>query len=468
MKTRLLNLWEKLRSSFWLVPGGMTAAAAVLSSATVALDRRIGAGAFEGMPWLQQASADGVRSLLSTVATAMLTTAGVVFSVTIVAMTMASGQFGPRLLRNFIRARSTQIVLGALLATFLYCLLVLRFVRSGAGLESAAFIPHLSVLFSLAMTVGTLGLFIYFIHAIAVSLQADRVVAAVANELEANVVRFFPRIAGDSDGAEMENPGTGNRVSGEGAGIGMEIGDDGEPVASPRGGYVQAVDAEALLAVAVRCGGRVRAVCRPGHFVHAGLPLAWVLAPGLEDDDRDSIARCFLIGDERTPEQDIEFCIRQLVEIALRALSPGINDPFTAMTCIDHLGAAVGGMSRRREPKDLLVDEDGEARVSLWMVTFEDVLGCAFDQLRQAASMDVAVSLRLLEALGRLALQTRTPRQREAVVAQARLVAATSIAHAEADRDRSDLRERLAGVERACGCRDREAGGDAGSAGGRL
>lgn len=174
---RLANLWESLRTSYWFVPTLMTAGGVALSFASVHLDERVNYKWVRTVGWIWAGGAEGARQVLSTIAGSMITVAGVAFSITIVALTLASNQFGPRLLRNFVRDAGNQIVLGTFIATFVYCLLVLRTVR---GEDDTEFVPYVSVTLGVAFALTSLGVLIYFIHHVAISIQAENLIASVA------------------------------------------------------------------------------------------------------------------------------------------------------------------------------------------------------------------------------------------------------------------------------------------------
>ncbi len=186
---RLAQLWESLRTSYWFVPTVMTAGAVGLSFASVHLDQVVKAEWVRAVGWIWAGSPEGARQVLSTIAGSMITVAGVAFSITIVALTLASTQFGPRLLRNFVRDLGNQVVLGTFVSTFVYCLLVLRTVRGG---DVAEFVPYLSVTLGVAFALASLGVLIYFIHHVSGAIQAEHLIASVADELEDAIERMFP------------------------------------------------------------------------------------------------------------------------------------------------------------------------------------------------------------------------------------------------------------------------------------
>lgn len=438
MKTRLLNLWETVSTSFWLIPSLMVAGAIVLSGVTVTIDRSIGfeSGGFGKL--LYMGGPEGASAILSTIAGSMITVAGVVFSIIIVALTMTSSQFGSRLLRNFVRDKGNQLVLGTFISTFTYCLVALRAIYTAEG---GAFVPSVSVTFAMVLALINVGVLIYFIHHISTSIQAEQVIANVSHELRARMESYFPKALEDASPAPEEG--------------GNETGDEQEPggrceIESDRSGYVQAIDVEGLIELATEHDLVIDALHGPGDFVVPGGPLATIHCREEPDKaGKQSIANAFILGTHRTPEQDPEFAIHQLVEIAIRALSPGINAPFTAMTCIDQLGSILCYLTQRAFPSPLRFDEDGTLRVKLKALTFEGVVGAAFDQIRQYGRSSVAVTIRLLEALGNVARQARTEEQRAAVRRQAEMITRASQDALPEENDRKDVAARYEAVVEA-------------------
>ncbi len=431
MRTRLAALWERLRTNFWFVPALMTAAAAVLALGMVWLDHAIGDRGLDAATWIYTGSAEGARSLLSTLASAMITVAGVVFSITIVALTLASSQLGPRLLRNFMRDFGNQVTLGTFIATFVYCLLVVRTVR---GSDGAEFVPHVSVTVAIVLALASLGVLIYFIHHAAASIQAPNVIAAVGGELEEAIDRLFPEAMG-AEAAAAED------AAGDAAAPPNPVDPDARSVASEATGYVQVIDDERLMRLAVEGDVVVQLLRRPGHFVAPHLPLASVRPAARCDDALAAAVRdTVVIGSQRTVAQDVEFAVDQLVEVAVRALSPGVNDPFTAIQCVERLGAALARLADRRIPSPYRRDGAGRLRVIAYPWTFPALLDAALNQIRQHARSSVAVSMALLEAITSVAALVRRPADRAALLAQAEIIEGQASCAAPEPRDRADLR----------------------------
>lgn len=437
MKTRVLSLLDRLRSSYWFVPSLMAATAVAAALGTIRLDQVMEAPWVTNIGFVYTGGAEGARSLLSTVASSMITVAGVVFSITIVALSLAATQFGPRLLRNFMRDRSAQVVLGTFIATFIYCVLVLRTVRGEDG--GRGFLPHISVTIAVALSLASLGVLIYFIHHVASLINVAQVAHGVRCDLDQAIDRLFPDRLGhgsadEPEEAEPPEPPPGSRM-----------------VNARESGYVQVIDSEEVLRLARERGVVVQILHRPGHFVIAGRPL-FALWPGPPVDEALEGALCdaTVVGIQRTLTQDMEFAIDQLVEVAVRALSPGLNDPFTAITCIDHLGAALCRLAGRRLPSARRCGEDGALRVVAQPLTFDGALRASFSQIRQYGRGSVAVMLRLLETLARVAGCARRPADRAALLRQVHAVAREAAAEVTAA-DRGDVAARCAAALRALG-----------------
>jgi uncharacterized membrane protein len=409
MKTRLLHIWEILSSSYWFVPSMMVVAAIALAFVLVGLDRHTDETWVRETGLVYLGGPEGARALLSTVAASVITVAGVVFSITIAALTQASSQFGPRLLRNFMRDTGNQIVLGTFVATFIYCLLVLRTVY---GTEELSFVPHIAVTVATLLAVASLGVLIFFVHHVSISLQAPHVVSRIAAELTVAIAGAFPeerpRPEDDPENAARFEPAGESRL-----------------IRACRAGYLQAIEHGTLIQDISKSDLLVRLRVRPGHFLTTGGVIAEAFPSDRTPDDFDQrLDRRLLIGSSRSGEQDVEFGIVQLVEIAVRALSPGVNDPFSAVHCVDWLGEALGEIARRPAPPSLCRDPNGTPRLIKDPPTFPGLVGAAFNQIRQHASGSVAVTVRLLEAIACVAQSARTAEQRAALLFQADMIRA--------------------------------------------
>lgn len=415
--TRLNNKWGAIQVSFWFIPSVMSAAAMVLAVLMLYLDRT---GAAE-LPVLQEIAysggADGARTILSAVASSMIGIAGVTFSITIVALTLASGHFGPRLLRNFMKDLGNQIVLGTYIATFIYCLWVLQTVRDT---DSLHFVPGLSVSFALLLALAGLVVLIYFFHHVSTSIQADHVIADAFFDL----VHAVDRKLMDREDFDAEDSSTVEASVAESIQW-YEKNRQWETVLSAKSGYIQAVDYSYLLNLAKRHDLALEVTVRAGDFLVEGQTVTRIFSEEeLEDFEalQRTVNNCLFTGQQKTAEQDLEFSLDQMVEIAVRALSPGVNDPGTAVTCVDYLGAILAKAAGKRFPVGVYSDEEGTHRVLARTFTFSGMFDAAFYQIRQNCMTSVAVNLRLLEVFAELAPLMRTDEQKTALRRHADMV----------------------------------------------
>jgi uncharacterized membrane protein len=428
---RLRHAWETLRSTYWFVPSLMTAAAAALAVASVMLDRRVGGDVVDELGWVFSGGSEGARAVLQVIAGSVMSTAGIVFSVTIAALSLASSQLGPRLLQNFMRDLGNQVVLGTFIATYIFCLLVLRTIR---GEDTGDFIPAISVTVAVLLALASVGVLIYFIHHVSVSIQAPNVVAEVGAELARHAEAAFR--AGERMDEHPEPP---------------PLPDDyllsAVPVAAARDGYVQALDEEALVELAREHDLVVAVEHRPGRFVVEGGALAYLWPPERCVDGLPKKARSlFVLGEKRTPEQDVEFAAGQLVEVAVRALSPSVNDPFTAVACLDWLGAGLCRAARGRAPGPVRADREGRPRLLFRApITFGGLADRAFDQIRQYGAATPAVAIRMLETIETVARCTGGRRDELRVLLEhGEQVHRAAAAAIDDPRDLRDLEERWA------------------------
>ncbi len=410
MKTKLVNLAGRLRTSLWFIPSLLVAGSFLLALIIPELDARLLSDGSRFIPGFYHGGADGARAVLAAIAGSMITVTGVTFSITIVSLTLASTQFGPRLLDQFLRDRGNQFVLGIFLATFLYCLLVLRRVN---GLENELFVPHLSVTVGIVFAVLSLGVLIYFIHHAAQTIRAENVIALVGADLHRAIERFYPQEIGENAGNQTEAP----------PGLQTESpATESTAIGSRKSGYIQAIDGEGLLALATKRNLILRLNYKPGRFVMPGGALVnvWPVTP--DEDLSQQVNDLFILGSQRTGEQDLEFSIEQLVELAVRALSPGINDPFTAIHCTDQLAASLVKLTHRSMPSRFRYDDQKRLRLIADFDEFDDLTNGAFNQIRQYAAGSAAVTIRLLEVIGEIGLQAVSGAQRATLLRHARMI----------------------------------------------
>lgn len=432
MRVHIFKYWDRVRSSFWFLPIVMAGGAVALAFVTVALDAPVTDWLQRAWGWTFTGGAEGAAAVLGTVAGSMITIAGVVFSMTLVTLSLASSQLGPRMLRNFMRDTTTQVVLGTFVATFLYCLFVLRTIRRA---EEVLFVPHLSVSLGVLFAVVSVGVLIYFIHHVSVSIQANEIVARVSKELIEGIDRLFPEQIGQ--GAPRIPTGPPD------AGFFDAFDREARPVGAVGDGYVQFIDADVLLALAMEEDVVLRFERRPGHYVVADRPLVLVW-PGdrVTDQLTARVHSAFTLGNQRTPRQDIECAVYQLVEIAVRALSPGLNDPFTAITCVDHLGSALCRLAQREMPSPYRHDGQDQLRMIAPAVTFPEITDAAFDQIRQYGRSSAAVTIRLLGTIAVVARFAHRPEDLAALQRHADMIARGAREGLSENEDRRVVEER--------------------------
>lgn len=444
MRVKLLQLSRRIRASYWFVPALMAAGAVALSLSAVQIDRWLIGKNLSVLPTsLESFDTESARLFLTTVAGSMITVAGVAFSITMVALSLASSQFGPRLLGNFMRDRGNQVVLGTFIATFLYCLLILRLLRGFTGQA----VPEASLAIALLLTLGSLAVLIYFFHHAAMSIQVGSVIASVSHSLDEAVERLADVAA---ERAGEDRTALERRV----AALEERFAVEGVVVQAPRRGYVEEIDESRLLDAACDADLLVRVDRPPGRFVVEGKGMARVIRRGARGEiDPEAIERireAFLLGVGRTSGQDAEFAFEQLVELAVRALSPGINDPFTARHCIDILGDALSRLAAQRARPRWRLDEAGDLR-AIWPVRdFGDLLDTALHQIRQNARTTPSVTLRLLERLVDVAERASSDVVRDAVRRHAEMIRRNGDDWPEPN-DREDLERRYQAVVEALG-----------------
>ena len=384
---RVRNLVVQLRASLWLLPAGIGVVGFVLAYVLQQLPASL-LDADLARRWsIFSGDAETARQLLATLAGGMISMTSLVVSITVVVLTLAANQLGPRLVANFMGDRQIKTVLGLFIGTIIYLLTVLR------GLDHAlpaAQMPYLAVTFGTALTILCLFALLFYIHKIARSIISDTVVREVASSLRETVAATLVEHVPDS----VELAPT------------REDGAERHSIALDKLGYIQVIDYAALTDLATRKDLLIRLHVRPGHFVlRAGRHIE------VEGADADgcgkAVRACFVIGAERSPAQDIEFAIRQLVEIALRALSPGINDPFTAIAVINALGGALAEMLARPMPPVAYRDKHGRVRVLADVSDHAGLLDAAFNQIRQAGQTHPAILIELAEILGKLVPSAR-------------------------------------------------------------
>lgn len=414
----LNRLYQIVRTSFWLIPVILTAVGLIAAYITIRVDQsKFGKWLLEQLPGHDQMTVDGARQVVATVAGSTISVASVVFSLTFVALTLMSQQFGPRIVLVFMNDRLTKFVIGAFAGTFLYALIILGAVGTGQGEQafslhqnvpwhyglgaSNLFIPKLSVYLVSLLGIVSFVLIIFFVHHMAMTIQADAVVARLGNELDRAIKHTLLRreneesADGDEDGESWRDEL-------------KELEDNGREITAERSGYVQVIDFDHLVKIATEHNAQIHLTCRPGHFLVEDRPIAHATNPKKDDEEFvEGVRDAVQLGERRTQAQSAEYEISALVEVALRALSPGVNDPFTAIACLDHLTDSLAILLQGETRPTVIRDQNDNIRLYRHPQTFQHFIDTGFHPIRKNARNNIqtlhsmARSLEVLAAIAK-------------------------------------------------------------------
>lgn len=427
---KLLFFWKELLATFWFLPVLIICLSVLLSICLVYLDSIVTISNEGWVRFFLVQSSDSARSILTTISSAMIGVAGTVFSVTLVALTLASSQLGPRLISNFMYVRLNQVVLGSYISTYLYCLIVLNSVTDS---NDYIFIPSISILAAILAAIVNIILLIIFIHQIAISIQADKVISDISEFISRQVEAHFPEKTQDDTEDERS-------VKASAAITGYQ---NRTTLQSPESGYLQYIDTDALVNILASDDALLELHHRPGSYLVKGGELGLLYSNADRENDKSKrIFNQLVIGKTKTSRQDLEFSIRQMVEIAARALSTGVNDPYTAIACIDNLTSIMCYLAQAKFPSKYRFDEKGNPRVIEDITDFEGVLDAAFNQIRQFSGGSPAVIIRMMEGLTTIYKFTSKKNHKEAVIRHAQMVLNTGRNTIEEQNDIDDLTER--------------------------
>ena len=425
--------WDRLKVSFWFAPALMALGAVLLAWAMYWLDSLVPNEALASSRFVLSGTPGEMRSALLSMAGTVLATAGVVFTLLTLPLSTVAAQYGSRLLRLFLGDRTTQFVLGMFVATFVYCIAAaLSIPPADVAPES----PQLTASLGVYLMLATFATLILLVQHISTMLQAPNIAAAAGVELQ-NVVS-----AEISNEVTSGDEGSGRldaRPNSQDAPNALaEI--DGYPIRARSTGYIQFVDPDTLLTLAREKDLIIRLLRRPGHYIWSGAVVALVSPADRVDEQLDKlIRRAFQVGNGRTPTQDIEYAVNQLTEMAVRAMSPAINDPFTAMTCLDHVGYGLMEFIRQGQKGSHYYDRDGKLRLVLEPVTLEVLLDAAFDMLRHASCDNASVLLHMLKVIDLIGQEVKTPEARQQLLRHVSLIQAESQAGALIEQDRQSI-----------------------------
>ena len=409
--------WDRLKVSFWFAPAVMSLGAILLSWVMFWVDARIPNETLETSRLVLSGTPGELGAILVTIATTVLATAGVVFSLLTLPLSTVAAQYGSRLLRLFLGDRTTQIVLGMFVATFIYCLAAATSIPPETVQPDG---PQVTATVGLLLMVATFGSLILLIQHISTMLQAPNVAARAGADLLEVVRAEIPEDVHRRGGSQTRPYPDTSLVEA-----------DAFPVRMRRAGYIQYIDPETVLTLARENDLVIRLLCKPGCFVRDGRRVALVWPADRVDERLEAqLRQAFQIGNGRTPTQDVAYAVNQLVEMAVRAMSPAINDPFTAMTCLDYIGDGLALFIRQGEKGSQYYDEQGRLRLVLEPVLFEDLLNGAFDMLRHASCDNASVLLHMLEVIDGIDQEAQTPQARQALLRHVSLIQAESHAGA--------------------------------------
>jgi uncharacterized membrane protein len=412
--------WDRLKVSFWFTPALLALGAVLLAWAMYWLDNHIPNQALQGSRLVLSGTVDDMRTALLTMAATTLATAGLVFTLLTLPLSTVAAQYGSRLLRLFVGDRTTQSVLGMFAGTFVYCTAAALVI---APTEVQPEGPQLTATVGLYLMLGTFASLIGLVQHISTMLQAPNIAAAAGAELV--------------DVVTAEGSGDAVRDGGRGAwhhvrprrrnGTAPLTEAEGCPVRARKTGYIQYIDPEIILTLAREENLFVRLLRKPGHFVWRGAMVATIWPADRVDRQLDNRFRdAFKIGTGRTPTQDVEYAVGQLVEMAVRAMSPAINDPFTAMTCLDYLGEGLALFVRQGRSGTSQVHADEHLGLAAEPVAFQELLGAAFDMIRHASCDNATVLLHMLEVIDLIGLEAMAPEARQQLLRHVTLIQAES------------------------------------------
>lgn len=422
MWTKVTNAWETTRSSYWFIPAVMSILAVVLSIFAIQFDDILDRVSPEILKGLFNNQPEGARSVLSTIAGSMITVAGVVFSISLVTLSSAASQYGPRLLTNFMRDQTNQMTLGTFIATFLYCLLILRSIQDAppgtSGEDAKYFVPQAALLIGILLGICSIAVLIRFINKVPQFVHISLITSAIGSELLERLQERFPVKLGDRQNEDGRTADI-DEVPME---LRDPLSDDLPGVRARSNGYVRLIHNDGLMDLVCEHNIFLRLAKRPGDFVIKGEKLVHTMPDqDLSDEFEEQLRDCFAVGGSRTPVQDLSFLVQELVEIAARALSPGVNDPITAIACMNWLASAQFALAQQDDPADVRFDSEGTPRIYAKSMGFEELLDLGFGRLRGYVAGDANATKAALDLLDRVADHSNQ-HQRSAVMRERELL----------------------------------------------
>jgi len=418
MRARLRQLFETLLGSFWVLPALIILGAISLAEILINSERFVGSPPPSLARWLYSGGETGARTLMGAIAGSTIGVAGTVFSITIATLTLASSQMGPRLLSNFTRDRGNQTTLGIYLGTFAYALVVLRTVR---GADQGAFVPGIAISGGILLALLCVGMLVYFVDHVSNRINFDTVIHLVSSDLNEMLMRV-------TDIESQPDPPTADYWQG------------GQSISDSRRGYIQQLDEDAIADWACRNQTAMRLNARAGDFVFPGAPLA-IVNPPVENSE-EILHEAMVIGHYPTASGDTEYAVGQLVDIAVRALSPGINDPRTALRVIDQLAGSLCSIAGRQMPNGVIARE-GKVRLQRDTTDYRGLCDAMFHTIRQNGAGSASVLIHMVEALERVACCEPCPDRLAQLRRHALLLREDGLRTIANESDRATLEERM-------------------------
>lgn len=429
---KLLKTYDAIRTSFWFVPCLIIFATLLLFASLLWLDQSLALQNTLWISFLYHADAEVTRDLLTTVAGSVMTVVSITFSITMVALTSASSQFGPRLIRNFMNDTSTQSVLGIFISIFIYCLML---AAASENFASGLYLPGLTLGGAIILTFSGIFLLIYFIHHVATNLQADNVIDNVFETMQTNILHIFDeQRSNESKDASCKS-------------VERTLKNSFTPIHIKRSGYVQAINYTNLVQILSSYDQCAELLVTPGDYITSRMVVIHHSGDEPSPTQIQSLLSCITLGAKRTPIQDPEFAILQLVEIALRALSPSINDPYSAIACVDKLSSTLCNLVHKQFPEGIACDNEDKPRLIFKKASFQSLANSAYDQIRQHANGCLSVQLRLLEGLSRIAEQAKKKEHWEFIRQQKNMLEHELRKHDFVDHDMQEINERITLLE---------------------
>lgn len=430
MMKRLSFYFFELISSFWLLPSFIVLLLIGAAAVAIQIDNNVTFEYSEYLRFILPGSTKSATQVLTVISGAMIGVASTVFSITLVALNLAYTQFGSQLIKNFMHERINQVVLGSYIATYIYCLIVLNTIKEGSSIE---FLPTFSVLLAIIFSIVNIILLIFYIHNTSTSIQSEKVIEKIYNILTNNIKHLFfeEQVKEKKEHEEPDLEKVKRRFS------------SCQKIKAPNTGYMEFLNFKYLYDTAKEKDLLLIIHYKIGDFLVKGTILLEVYShESLSKKELNKLQDKFIIRSIRTLRHDPKYSFHQITQIAARALSPGINDPFTANACIDKLAAIMCKVTDIKFSPPYQYDHNDNLRIISTVFTFEGMMGAAFNQIRQYSENNPSVSIRLMEAFSIIYEHTSTDLQKESVIKHAKMVLRMAENTYDEPNDLEDLKER--------------------------